>query len=308
MPGGKHTVKFCLFLPGRGLPAVPSLLSARALGQIAALAEGAGFEGFALDEHPAAPESWRTMGDGHDAVDPFVGLAAVAAATRSAQLITGLAVAPFRNPFLTAKAAATLDVLSEGRCVLGLGGGYLEDEFAALGVDFAERNELFDEALEVIRLAWSGEPVDYAGRHFTARGIRSLPTPHAGREIPIWIGGNSRRALRRAAVNGCGWISMPHKRGAAVSRRSAPLESLADLRTLIARLQEFAAEAGRHGEHRDIVHPLGVLGTADSARKEIEILAEAGVTWVSVVNVPNNYDDAARMIDRFGTEIIAPSP
>jgi hypothetical protein len=101
---------------------------------------------------------------------------------------------------------------------------------------------------------------------------------------------------------------MPHKRGAAVSRRSAPLESLADLRTLIARLQEFAAEAGRHGERREIVHPLGVIGTAGSARKEIEILAEAGVTWVSVVNVPNNYDDAARMIDRFGTEIIATSP
>jgi probable F420-dependent oxidoreductase len=300
-------VKFCLILPGRGLPAVPSMLSAKVLTRLAVLAEDAGFDGFALDEHPAAPESWRRVGNGHDAVDPFVGLAAVAAATRSAQLITYLAVAPFRNPFLTAKSAATLDVLSDGRCILGLGCGYLEDEFAALGVDFAERNELFDEALQVMRLAWSGEPVDYGGRHFTARGIRCLPTPHAGRDLPIWVGGNSRRALRRVAAHGYGWVSMPYKRGAAVSRHSAPMENLSDLRALLARLEEYADEAGRSAERRDVAHPLGAIGLTGTPLEEVEILAGMGITWVNISDVSTNYDDAARMIEQFAAGVIAPS-
>jgi probable F420-dependent oxidoreductase len=277
------------------------------LSRLASLAEDVGFHGFALDEHPAAPESWRTSGTGHDAIDPVVGLAAIAAATRQAQLITYLAIPPFRNPFLLAKAAATLDVLSEGRLILGVGGGYLEDEFAALGVAFGERNELFDEAMHVMRLAWTGEPVDYVGRHFVADGIRSLPTPHDGRQLPIWIGGNSTRALRRAAENGYGWVAMPYRRDAKVSRHSATMENLDDLRRLLERLTDLAVAAGRGDEPRDIVHVLGSFGGPSQPLEEIEILAGLGVTWASVVGVPNDYDSAARWIERFGADVIARS-
>jgi len=119
-------------------------------------------------------------------------------ATSRLRLLTHLAVVPYRNPFLLAKSAATLDKISHGRLTLGVGTGYLKTEFFALGVDFDERNELFDEALEVLPLHWKGEPFSYEGKHFTARDVIARPRP-AQDPIPIWIGGNSKLTLRRVA-------------------------------------------------------------------------------------------------------------
>ncbi len=92
-------------------------------------------------------------------------------------LVTNLSVIPYRNPLLLAKSAATLNRMSEGRFYMGAGAGYLKSEYFALGVDFKERNALFEEALEVMQLHWSGEPFDFEGRHFSARNIRALPAP-----------------------------------------------------------------------------------------------------------------------------------
>jgi probable F420-dependent oxidoreductase len=301
-------MKFCLFLPGRGMPAIPEMLSAKVMSRLATMAEDAGFDGVALDEHPAPPESWRTSGSGHDAIDPLVGLAGVAAATHHISLITALSVLPFRNPFVTAKAVATLDVLSEGRLILGVGAGYLEDEFAALGVAFEERNALFDEALDAMKHAWSGAIFNYQGLHFQATGIRVLPTPHLGRTIPIWVGGNSTMALRRVADVGHGWVSLPHRRNAAVSRHSPHLETLDELRRMMQRLTDLVEAAGRHDPHRDVVHPLGTLGLstgdATSTVEEIRQLAEVGVTWVSVTDAPPTFDEAARFIEHYAENVI----
>src|SRR5690606_5897594 len=149
---------------------------------------------------------WLAHG-GHQSVDPFVALAFAAAATTRLRLLTYLAVVPYRNPFLLAKASATLDRMSGGRFVLGVGSGYHKTEFFALGVDFDERNALCDEALEVLPLAWSGEPFSYKGRHFEARDVIQLPRP-TQRPIPIWIGGNSKLARRRVARSAQGWMPM----------------------------------------------------------------------------------------------------
>ncbi len=119
------------------------LSSAGAIGKMASAAEAAGFTGLCLTEHPFPSERWLATLDGHHALDPFVGLAFAAASTSTTRLMTYLCVLPYRNPFLTAKSAMSLHVLSGGRLALGIGAGYLEDEFAALGVDFAERNEAF---------------------------------------------------------------------------------------------------------------------------------------------------------------------
>ena len=125
------------------------LLDSGEISDVAVAVEAAGFDAFALTEHPIPGANWLAHG-GHQTLDPFVGLAFAAAVTERIKLLTHLSVVPYRNPFLLAKTAATLDRCSQGRFVLGLGAGYHKTEFFALGVDFDERNALFDEALEVL--------------------------------------------------------------------------------------------------------------------------------------------------------------
>ncbi len=159
-------------------------------------------------------DKWLGAG-GHHALDPFVGLAVAAAVTTRVRLMTNLTVLPYRNPFLLAKAVASLDRVSNGRVTLGVGTGYLKPEFFALGVDFEERNDLFDEAIAVCRLAWSGESVTFEGRHFTARGNSVQPTPVQD-PLPIWIGGNATLTRQRVATVAQGWMPMwnpPRVRG-----------------------------------------------------------------------------------------------
>ncbi len=138
--------------------------------RFAQTAEAAGVSAIALTDHPAPSKKWLAHG-GHETLDPFAGLCFLASATRTIRLMTFLAVVPYRNPLLLAKSMATVDVLSSGRATFTLGTGYLRSEFAALGVDFAERNELFDEAVEVLRGVWSTDGFHYEGRHFKALGV-----------------------------------------------------------------------------------------------------------------------------------------
>src|SRR3984893_6080807 len=160
------------------------LLDAGPVHEVAGTAEAAGWMGFAFTEHPVPGARWLESG-GHQTLDPFVALGYAAAVTTRVRLLTYLAVVPYRNPFLLAKAAATVDKLSGGRFVLGVGTGYQKSEFHALAVDFDERNALFDEALEVLPLHWKGEPFSYKGMHFEARDVIARPKP-VQNPIPIW--------------------------------------------------------------------------------------------------------------------------
>ena len=161
------------------------------------------------------------------------------------RLLTHLVVAPYRNPFLLAKAAATVDKLSGGRLILGLGAGYQKSEFHALGVDFEERNALFDEALDVLPLHWSGEPFSYAGP----------PLRRARRHRPAATGPGpdpdlDRRQLQaqpapRAAKRAQGWMPMLGRRGAESPPRGPRRSSVSAARRDDRRGAEAAAAAGR---------------------------------------------------------------
>jgi alkanesulfonate monooxygenase SsuD/methylene tetrahydromethanopterin reductase-like flavin-dependent oxidoreductase (luciferase family) len=118
------------------------MLDSGPAGELARAAEGAGWDGFAFTEHPAPGLRWLQAG-GHQTLDPFVALGYVAAVTARLKLLTYLSVLPYRNPMLLAKAAASVDILSGGRFILGAGTGYSKSEFHALGVDFDERIERF---------------------------------------------------------------------------------------------------------------------------------------------------------------------
>ena len=143
-------MRFTITHPMHTHPYNPELVSGAGIATVAAAAEAAGFHGFGFTDHPAPSQRWLEAG-GHDALDPFVALGFAAARTTTLRLIPNIVVLPYRNPFVVAKSGATLDLLSDGRFTLAVGVGYLKREFAALGVNYDERAELFEEALEVIR-------------------------------------------------------------------------------------------------------------------------------------------------------------
>ena len=182
-------MKFWVTYPLVAHPHNPEFLTKSALTRFCVAAEGAGFEGIGFTDHPAPTERWLQAG-GHDAVDPFTALSFCAAVTDRLRLIPNILVLPYRNPFLVAKAAATLDAFSGGRFTLAVATGYMRGEYRALGVDFDRRNALFDEAIEVISEAarelyqdpkWNPLIVERP----EVLGVESLS--HAGVTIRVWI-------------------------------------------------------------------------------------------------------------------------
>jgi probable F420-dependent oxidoreductase len=273
------------------------------LHEVAAAAEKAGFGGFSLTEHPVPGARWLEAG-GHQSLDPLVALGYAAAATRSLKLLTNLVVAPYRNPFLLAKAAATVDKLSGGRLILGLGTGYNKSEFHALGVDFDERNTLFDEALDALPKHWSGEPFSYHGTHFDARDVIARPRP-VQQPIPIWIGGNSKLSRRRVAQRAQGWMPMMGPPQLSVTARTVAITSLEQLTALIKEVRDAAAEAGR-------AEPIDILSSyrdqsienpraeADRHREALAELEKAGVTNVIISSRTRSPQATLEFLDAFG--------
>jgi probable F420-dependent oxidoreductase len=281
--------------PFHEAPPSPDLLVGATLVDLAQLAEQAGFSAAWLTEHPAPAQSWREQG-GHDALDPFVGLALVAAATSTLRLLTYLAVVPYRNPFLLAKSVASLDTLSGGRFELGMGAGYLKTEFRALGVDFDQRNALFDQALEVMKLAWTAEPVNFDGLGLSARNVTAFPPPAQQPHPRLWFGGNSQLTMRRVVEHGAGWMPLVNSKASARHLRSPVMESIEDLARLLGQLRDHAERAGRT-EPIEIMYWLPRVRDASEMKAHLDLAsqaAELGVTWL-VVNGEGTTADTARM-------------
>src|SRR3954453_22234633 len=148
-----------LGLPVHRVDAAAEFVTGDAVAEISRAAETAGFAAVFVTDHPAPPARWVDRG-GHVTTDPLVTLAFAAASTTTLRLQTNLLVPAYRHPLLSAKAIASLDVLSGGRVIPGVGAGYLEGEFAAVGADFEARNDVLDETIRTMRRAWSGEVVD----------------------------------------------------------------------------------------------------------------------------------------------------
>jgi probable F420-dependent oxidoreductase len=291
-------------------PYNPDLVSGPGVAEVAAAAEAAGFHGFGFTDHPAPTQRWLEAG-GHDALDPFVAMGFAAARTTSLRLIPNIVVLPYRNPFVVAKAGATLDLLSGGRFTLAIGVGYLKREFAALGVDYDERNDLCDEALEVIRTIWTGDDVTFEGRHFTARGITAHPRPVTQPHPPIWIGGNTGRARQRVATHGQGWCPFPAPAVLASTAGTAAMDS-ERLRDGVDDLRRRCDEAGRDWSSIDITFTNSAGGApghpdfnADAYLTGLDKLAAIGVTWVQVGLPGDSLTHTLEAIGRFGELVIA---
>ena len=272
--------------------------------EVARAAEEAGFEGISFTEHPIPGARWLDAG-GHQTLDPFIALAASAGATNRIRLLTCLAVAPYRNPFLLAKTAASLDIVSGGRFILGLGTGYHKTEFFALGVDFDERNALFDEALEVLPLHWRGEPFSYEGRHFNARDVIARPRPIQD-PIPIWIGGNAQVTRRRVADHAQGWMPLL---GSETLNQTTRTPSLGGREGIAAAMKEIRDRGAARGEF-DLLYPYAepISVTDDPARHRDAIaeIEEMGATWACILGHTTTRDSTLAFLEWFGANVIAP--
>jgi probable F420-dependent oxidoreductase len=137
--------------------------------------------------------------------DPFIALATMAAVTTKIRLATGICLVPEHNPLVLAKVVATLDFLSGGRAVLGVGIGWLEEEFQAIGVPWERRAQRTRECIDAMRRLWGEEVSSYRGEFVNFEGVRSNPKPVNGARLPVFFGGESGPALRRVAEYGDGW-------------------------------------------------------------------------------------------------------
>lgn len=203
-------MRYGFYLPTRGGCAVPEAIEA-----ILAKGEALGFSSTMVADHLVFPTQiaskypYTVSGEfpgGGDALDQLSLLAFAAGRTRSLRLVTSVMILPYRNPVLTAKMLATIDVLSRGRVTVGAGVGWLREEFEALGSpDFDRRGSVSDEWIRIFRKLWTESPASFEGQFYRFGPLKCLPQPVQKPGPPIWIGGHSKAAIRRAARLGDGW-------------------------------------------------------------------------------------------------------
>ncbi len=200
---------------GFSLPVRGELANHDGVVAMATLAEKLGFASATMADHIVFPvtsasrypydASGQHPSTG-DAIEPLSLMAFVAGMTTTLRLVTSTLILPYRNPVLTAKMVASIDVLSRGRVTLGVGVGWLREEFEALHApDFAHRGAVSDEYIEILKTLWSPGPVEHHGRWYDFGPVRNDPLPLQKPHPPIWVGGHSKAAIRRAARLGDGW-------------------------------------------------------------------------------------------------------
>jgi probable F420-dependent oxidoreductase len=250
---------------------------------LAQAAEAAGFESIWTVEHTIVPDGYASaypydpsgkMAGGRNDFplpDPLIWMAFVAAATSKIKLATGILILPQHNPVLAAKQIATLDYLSRGRILLGIGVGWLQEEFAALGVPFAERGARTDEYIAAMRELWSADKPTFKGRFVSFQGAYCRPQP-VNKSVPIIVGGHSEPAARRAGRLGDGYfpargapadlIAVARKAAEAAGRDPAKLEITASMPDDVAELDALR----RLGVSRVLVPASGGAGLASRIR------------------------------------------
>lgn len=269
--------------------------------RMAAMLEGAGFESIWTSDHVVFPREVKSpypfAADGRmtwpadiDYLEPVVALSAMTATTSSAELGTSVLILPMRNPILFAKQAACIDVLSGGRLVLGVGVGWLREEFDALGADFKSRGAVLDEWLSIARRCWTGTVEPFEGRFYRLpQAIFSRPVPV--RRPPVLIGGMSRSALQRAGRMADGWLAQ------------YSLEELteAHLADGIATIKQAGRDAGRPATELDgfriVVRVTGADRKLDVLATRLTLLSEAGATDLIVDVDWDGEDGPARSFD-----------
>jgi probable F420-dependent oxidoreductase len=279
---------------GLHLPSAQAGADAAAILEVARAAERLGFDAVWMFDHLMTPvdlaSKYPYSRDGSyliTARDPFfdpLGLFGVlAGATSRIRIGTGVLVAAYRHPIVVAKALATIERFAPGRIVLGIGNGWMREEFEAVGVPFERRGERFDEYLRALKLIWSGEPVEMSGEFYAWQKAGFLPAPT--RPIPLIVGGHSDAALRRAARLGDGWAIVTGK------GQGSGIDAIADR---IGVLRGLLAAEGREGAPFELlcqnvlafsdapIPGMPFSGPPEAIAESIRRLSALGVTMIDL--------------------------
>ena len=312
-------MRYGFYLPTRGRTATPE-----ALETLVRRGETLGFHSVMIADHIVFPASIRSRypytvdgafpGQG-DALEQLALMAFIAGKTTTLRLVTSVMILPYRNPVATAKALATIDVLSRGRVTVGVGVGWLREEFEALGArDFDRRGAVSDEYLRIFKLLWTQSPASFVGEFYRFEGVRCLPAPVQKPHPPIWVGGHSRAALRRVARLGDGW----HPVGANPAVPLTPRE----LAGLLEDLRRLTEAEGRDAEALTISFKAPVydaerahLGTSGSERRpfsgaaeqiaaDIATYAGLGVSELIFDFRSENLSESVERMERFAAEVM----
>lgn len=271
----------------------------QAAASMARAAEAAGFESLWTVEHVVVPQGYEStypydpsgkMPGGEEMAipDPLIWLSYVAAATSSIRLATGILIVPQRNPVVLAKELATLDMMSGGRLELGIGVGWLEEEFDAIGVPFAGRGARTDEYVAAMRALWAAQPASFHGEHVHFDDCILLPAPERG-AIPVHVGGHTEVSARRAGRLGDGFF--PGK---------GSHDELAHLFDVV------RASAEEHGRDPSAIQltSAGRGAVGSRAAEEVELLAAMGVDRVILPGFLF-WNDTEEALARYGDEVIS---
>jgi probable F420-dependent oxidoreductase len=283
-------MKFGLFLTNVGPFSNPDLLA-----HLATTAENCGFESLWTVEHVVIPAGFQTpypyskdgklpVSDDTAIPDPLLPLSFIAALTRKIKLGTGVMILPQRHPIYVAKEMATLDVLSGGRTILGIGSGWLKEEFDALGLDFRARGARTDEAIQAMRALWREKQSSFHGKHFNFGPVLSYPKPIQN-GVPVHVGGHSTAAAKRAGRLGDGFFP-------AISDRPKLIE-LFDV------MREAAARAGREA------NAIELSCASEPTLDAVKPLQDIGIA--RVILPPPGFDKEAvsHGLEKIGNEVVA---
>ena len=309
-------MRYGFYLPTRGGCATPEALEA-----IVQRGEALGFHSVMIADHVVFPTAiaskypYTVSGafpGGGDALEQLTLMAFVAGRTRTLRLVTSVMILPYRNPVLTAKMLATIDVLSRGRVTVGVGVGWLREEFEALDApDFERRGAASDEYIRIFKTLWTQDPASLDGEFYRFEALRCVPQSVQKPHPPIWIGGHSAPALRRAARYGDGW----HPVGA---NPAVPLRP-SELRASLDQLFRLTEAAGRNPSALTIsfkapVYDTSVTtltgserrpfsGTSQQIADDIGAYEKAGVSELVFDFRSERLDDALERMERFAQTI-----
>lgn len=288
-------MKFGYILPNYGDKVSPEELL-----EISSACEELGFDSVWATDHVVMPTELKEPYG--QVLEPLTTLAYIASRTERLKVGTSCIVLPQRNPVLVAKQAAALDVLSQGRVVLGFGAGWAEKEYGFLNADFHRRGRVMDESIRLMRALWKDDVVSFEGEFFSLKDAVFLPKP-AKKDIPIWIGGNGPTSIRRASKLGDGWHPVgvdvgSFEKGARALREAGRRLTLSMRVTTDVRKkrENYAAPNG--------ARRVSVSGSGAEIRKEIDAYAGAGLEYYCA---SINHHDAVEIIAdlrKFASEVV----
>ena len=313
-------VTFGTSLPSRGEMAGPEQLR-----NVAQRAEALGYDHVWVSDHiilpkkvdsfyPYAEDGVATFKPDEPYYEPLSALNFIAGCTQRVRLGTHVLIIPYRNPVLTAKILSTLDVLSGGRVILGAGVGWMEEEFQAMGLDtYKDRGAVTDEYLQVYKELWTKEDASFDGKYYQISDTGFEPKPVQKPHPPVWIGGHSGPAVRRAAKYGDGW--MP------IGLRPPAIREPEELAGKIARLRKLTVEAGRAEDAVALTFSTGVVfndaagssrawmqGNPDQIASDLRQYQDLGVSNFIVNFQGGTVPELQENMERFSREVITLIP